>query len=165
MSQVEIDIQTKSSKWKKDKKIEQFINKTCLDLIFLSPIKSYLSKKNNFVELSISLVSDSQIKKINNQFRNKNKATDVLSFPSIDPKILKTKKPSRIFIGDIILSFETIEKEAKNGFYNHITHLILHSLLHLIGYDHELESEAKIMEEMEIKILKKLNIKNPYKQD
>jgi len=69
-------------------------------------------------------------------------------------------------LGDLILGLEYIEKHCKKNqidFNNHLTHLILHGLLHIIGYDHEInDKEAKIMENLEIKILKKLNIKNPY---
>jgi len=71
-----------------------------------------------------------------------------------------------LFLGDIVISYEYCRDDAirqNKKFENHLTHLILHSILHLLGYDHEVdEKEAKIMEEKEIKILKKLHIENPY---
>ena len=67
--------------------------------------------------------------------------------------------------GDILLSYETVRAEAKEEglpAFNHITHLIVHGFLHLLGYDHETDEQASKMETLEIRILKDLNIKNPY---
>ncbi len=170
--QIEIDILVRSKKWQKIENIEKFIEKTCKKLILETNLKDFLSKKPNHLQISISLLNDAQIKKINNQFRQKNKATDVLSFPFLDEKLLKKKdffknlKTSNIFLGDIALSLETIENEARSSeknFKHHLTHLLLHSILHLLGFDHEEKKEALLMETTEIKILEKLGIKNPYK--
>lgn len=173
-SRICIDLETKSKKWLKIKNVEKFIIKTCQELILLSEIKTFLRKKSNYLELAVSLVSNAQIKKINQKFRDKNKATNVLSFSFLDEKLIRkngfenTVKPMpQLFLGDIILAFEIINKEAiavEKDFHHHLTHLLLHSILHLIGYDHEKTKDAKIMEEIEIKILKKLGIKNPYKK-
>jgi len=170
IKQIEIDVQIKSKKWSEIKNLK--IKNICAQLIVETELKKFLQKKSNRLEMSVSLVSDAQIKKINNQFRGKNKPTDVLSFSFLDEKLIRSKglkealcKHSQIFLGDIILSFETIKKEAlkqNKNFSHHLTHLILHSILHLIGYDHENKKDAKIMEEIEIKILKKFGIKNPY---
>ena len=171
-TQIQIDLQTKSKKWLAEKNAEKFITKICKKLILLTEIKSHFSKKANQLEVAISLVSDAQIKKINQQFRSKNKATDVLSFPALDENLIRkkgfagaTKNQPHIFLGDIVLAYETIAQEALSGgktFNNHLTHLLLHSILHLIGHDHENEKDAEIMENLEIKILQKLKIKNPY---
>lgn len=172
MTQIKIDIQIKSSVWNNIKNIKQFINNTTEKLIKLTELKDYLNHKNSFLELSIALVSDEQIKKINHNFRSKNKATNTLSFPFLDEKLIKKqglknilKNQKYLFLGDILLSLETIRKESLNSdktFYDHLTHLILHSLLHLISYDHKNEKDAQKMESLEIEILKKLKIKNPY---
>lgn len=171
-SRINIDLEIKSKKWLAIKNIEKLVENYCKELILLSEIKSFLQKKSSRIELAVSLVSNSQIKKINQQFRNKNKATDVLSFAFLDEKLLRqngfknfAKPMSQIFLGDIVLAFEIIAKEAKKSkkdFYQHLQHLLLHSLLHLIGYDHEKSEDAKVMEKIEIKILRKLGIKNPY---
>ncbi len=79
----------------------------------------------------------------------------MLSFPSDEPGTL----------GDLILAFETIEREAteqQKTFRDHTAHLLVHGVLHLLGHDHELEKQASAMEQKEIKILKKLGINNPY---
>ncbi|MSP33799.1 MAG: rRNA maturation RNase YbeY [Rickettsiales bacterium] len=171
-NRIRIDIATKSKKWLVVKNIEKTIEQTCQKLILLSEIKTFLQKKMNCLEISVSLVSNLQIKKINQQFRNKNTPTDVLSFSFLDEKLIRkngfentTKTTQQLFLGDIILAFEVINKEAieaKKDFQQHLTHLLLHSILHLIGYDHEKKKDAKIMEEIEIKILRKLKIGNPY---
>lgn len=165
---IEIDIVKKSKKWDEFKNGEKEIEKITKKLISLSEISIF----KNHLELSISLVSDTQIKKINHEFRKKNKATNVLSFSFLDESAIQktgfekyTKKMQHIFLGDIILAFETIKKEAiseQKKFIDHLTHLILHALLHLIGYDHEQEKMAKKMEKIEVEILKKLKIKDPY---
>ncbi len=175
MINIELDIRSK--KWLAEKNIEEFIRETCKDLILLTEIKKILtgnSAQNIELELSVILVSDAQIKKINQQFRQKNKATNVLSFPSLDENMIRKvglKKAVSglpyLLLGDIIIAYETLKKESlaqKKSFHDHLTHLILHSILHLIGYDHEEEEMANTMESLEIKILKKLGIKNPYQQ-
>jgi len=172
MPKIQIDIQVKSKKWLAIKNIEKFIKKICPKLILSTEIKSYLRKKSNSLEIAIILASDAQIKKINQQFRGKNKATDVLSFSFLDENLIRqkgfsvvVKNQSYIFLGDIVLSLDTIAREAISGnksFNDHLTHLLLHSILHLIGYDHQISQDAQIMENIEIKILNKLKIKNPY---
>lgn len=139
-----IDVVTKSKKWQGQEKLIEKITKKILPLT-----------KAKAEEVSISLVSDAQMKKINFQFRGKNKPTNVLSFPGLD----------QFFLGDIVIAYETLVREAKEqkkDFNNHLTHLILHSILHLLGYDHEEEKDAQKMEKLEIKILHQLGIQNPY---
>lgn len=168
---INIDIIVKSKKWQKEAAIEKFVAEICNKIILLTEIKKILTK-NFELELSVSLISDSQIKKINSQFRQKNKATNVLSFPALDEKILREiglKKligsSKYLFLGDILIAYETVLQESvaqKKNLKDHLTHLILHSILHLIGFDHENEKDAEEMEALEVKILRKLNIKNPY---
>ena len=84
-----------------------------------------------------------------------------LRFPS---KQINTK--SKIFLGDIVFSSQTIIEEAKRDNKNledHLIHLFIHGVLHLLGYEHETEDDAYIMESLEIKVLNNLNIDNPYK--
>lgn len=166
-----VDIAVRSKKWQEEKDIEKFVEKTCKTLIPLTDLKKILTKDFE-LELTVLMVSDLQIKKINSEFRQKNKPTNVLSFPSLDENLVRKiglKKaigPSKyLLLGDIIISYETVKKESlaqKKKFRDHITHLILHSILHLIGHDHEDEKMANTMEALEIKILKKISIANPY---
>ncbi len=169
---IAIDIEIKSKKWQEEKNIAEFIEKTCKKIIPFTDLKNLL-KKDFTLEIAISLVSNVQIKKINSQFRNKNEPTDVLSFLSLDENLIRKiglKKAvgstNYLFLGDIVISFESLKKDAilqKKSLRNHLTHLILHAIMHLIGYDHIEPKMAKIMEQKEIEILKKLDIKNPYK--
>jgi probable rRNA maturation factor len=106
-------------------------------------------------EVSVVFSDDTEVQDLNKTFRNRDKPTNVLSFPSEEKGEL----------GDIILAYETVMGEAdKSGIspLHHTLHLIIHGFLHLLGYDHEQENEAKEMEDMEIRILKDLHINNPY---
>ena len=110
--------------------------------------------------ISISFSEDEKVMELNNCFRKKNIATNVLSFPS------NNTINKQLFLGDIIFSIETIQKEANRDNKNvidHLIHLFIHAVLHLLGYDHETEEQAKKMEDLEIKILGNLKIDNPYK--
>ena len=114
---------------------------------------------NSKTLISISFSGDQKIMELNSCFRKKNSATNVLSFPS------NNKFDNTLFLGDIIFSIETILKEAKRDHKtveNHLIHLFIHAVLHLLGYDHEKEEKAKIMENLEIQILSNLDIDNPY---
>ena len=114
---------------------------------------------NSKTLISISFSGDKKIMELNSCFRKKNIATNVLSFPS------NNKFDNTIFLGDIIFSIETIVKEAKLDkitVENHLIHLFVHAILHLLGYEHETEEQAKKMENLEIKILSNLQIDNPY---
>lgn len=114
-----------------------------------------LNKDFSGQEVSVVLSNDEEVQNLNKTFRHKDNPTNVLSFPSEIAEEL----------GDIILSYETVLKEAREeniSLLDHTLHLIIHGFLHLLGYDHEREYDAEIMENMEIKILKVLNIKNPY---
>ena len=101
------------------------------------------------------------MKKINKKWRKQDKPTNVLSFP-VNIDIIEDEY---CFIGDVALSYETIEKESDErmiSFQNHFIHLLLHGLLHLLGYSHENKKKTKDMKKLEIKFLSSINIQNPY---
>lgn len=134
--------------------------------IFSSVKKSFETLKKNQEDyyLSIFLTNNYDIKKLNSKFRKINKATNVLSFVQ-DKKFFIGRSKQVILLGDIVISLEKIRSEAKvlgKKFSDHFTHMCIHGLLHLFGYNHKKESEAKIMQEKEISILKKLSIPSPY---
>ncbi len=114
--------------------------------------------------LSIFITNNKKMKVINFTYRKKNKTTNVLSFPQND--ISLTKGVSKISVlGDIVVSLEKVYEESveqKKDFYSHLSHMIIHSLLHLFGFDHKSEKKFKIMREKEISILSKMNISSPY---
>ena len=116
------------------------------------------------VSISVLFTSDAEISGINKQWRGKARPTNVLSFPvSVETPVPKGEPRP---LGDIVMAYGTILKEAteqKKPVANHVSHLIVHGLLHLLGYDHEIDAEAEIMEAREVEILKKLGIEDPYK--
>lgn len=112
-------------------------------------------------QCSVSLVfaDDAFVQTLNRDYRGKDKPTNVLSFPL--PKVDAPMRP----MGDIVLAFETVLKESKEQqktLEEHLTHLLIHGALHLSGYDHIKDDEAKEMESLEIEKLEKLGFKNPY---
>lgn len=141
---------------------------------FAKTASSVLSSYPNFAkvsefELSVLLTEDKKMAELNNQFRNKNKATNVLSFPDMEinwRRILEFKTNSDyIYLGDIAFGYETIEREASEkliSFQDHFRHLLVHSILHLIGFDHIDDEDAEAMENIEVEILKSFGIKSPY---
>jgi probable rRNA maturation factor len=111
-------------------------------------------------EINLRILDDKEMKKLNYKFRNKNLTTNVLSFQSDDISIKHTKN-----IGDIAISSEYVEREAvEEGkfFEDHMIHMLAHGVYHILGYDHQNEETALIMENKEINILNKININNPY---
>jgi probable rRNA maturation factor len=111
-------------------------------------------------EVSVVLADDARIRELNRSWLGKDKATNVLSFPSPDGPGGEPR-----FLGDIVLAFETIEREAGTEgkpLAHHVAHLAVHGALHLLGYDHERESEAEKMELRERIILAQLGIADPY---
>lgn len=118
------------------------------------------------IELSITLSNDESIRNLNRDYRNKDKPTNVLSFPQIDwtKDNIDANNPL-IMLGDVIVALETIEREAheqEKRLQDHFIHMLVHSILHLCGYDHEIETDAEAMEKLEIDILNEMGIKNPY---
>ena len=110
--------------------------------------------------INLRLLNDKEMKKLNMQFRQKDKTTNVLSFPNDDISVKQTKN-----IGDIAISVEYVKAEAKKEgktFDDHIVHMLAHGVYHILGYDHENNENAMIMENKEIQTLKKINISNPY---
>ena len=163
----------KKVRWKVDKKVSERpveINVTTSLFKFTSRglvikyTSSYLKKKK--LNFSILLNNDAEIKEINFKYRNLNKPTNVLSFQSIIDKNNYFKNiEQEIHLGEIIISMERIFSESKINnvlFKDHFIHIFLHGILHILGYDHEIDSERIKMEKTEISILKNLGIKNPY---
>lgn len=122
----------------------------------------------NAGELAIVLTDDSAIRSLNRDWRGQDKATNVLSFPAPpDPLTGKLKADGRPrLIGDIVIAYETAAREASAAarpFRHHLAHLAVHGFLHLLGHDHARDAEADAMEALEIAILARLKVPNPYR--
>ena len=128
----------------------------------LNKALSYIFKEEGITDSSINLkiLTDEDIKELNKKFRNKNTTTNVLSFPNED-----VSKSITGNLGDIAISYEFVKKESKEQkkiFDDHMIHMLVHGVYHILGFDHENDEMADIMEIKEVKLLKKLDIKNPY---
>ncbi|MFK5981110.1 MAG: rRNA maturation RNase YbeY [Rhizobiaceae bacterium] len=113
-------------------------------------------------ELSILLTNDAGVQKLNLQWRNIDKPTNVLSFPADD---IEVGEGAGMLLGDIVMGWDTLAREAKDegiSFDDHFSHLVVHGFLHLFGYDHQNDADAEIMEQIEREALAKLGIADPY---
>ena len=116
-------------------------------------------------ELSLLIADDKKLHALNLDWRGKDKPTNVLSFPG---QTIEVGETAGDFLGDIAISIETTEREAKEtgkSFADHFTHLIVHGFLHLFGYDHENDKDAEEMENLERSVLSELGISDPYNDE
>ena len=128
----------------------------------LNKALSYIFKEEGITDSSINLkiLTDEDIKELNKKFRNKNTTTNVLSFSNED-----VSKSITGNLGDIAISYEFVKRESKEhkkNFDDHMIHMLVHGVYHILGFDHENDEMADIMEIKEVELLKKLDIKNPY---
>jgi probable rRNA maturation factor len=128
----------------------------------LNKALSYIFEEEGITDSSINLkiLTDEDIKELNKKFRNKNTTTNVLSFSNED-----VSKSITGNLGDIAISYEFVKRESKEhkkNFDDHMIHMLVHGVYHILGFDHENDEMADIMEIKEVKLLKKLDIKNPY---
>ena len=159
-----VDVVIEDARWK-TLELKQIANQAFFETLFLLDLhhKSYAC--------CILACDNRQIKQLNNKFRGKNCPTNVLSFPAslenYEMKNTLTPSEANDFneLGDIAIAFEFCKKEAtvsKVKFEHHVYHLIIHSVLHLLGFDHEEEKNASKMEKIEVQVLAKLGISDPY---
>jgi probable rRNA maturation factor len=116
------------------------------------------------VELGITLTNDAEQRRLNLRFRGRDVPTNVLAFPAWEPGA-RVPPDAPLLLGDIVLAFETVVREtAEQGkpFADHLRHLIVHGVLHLLGCDHQTADEASMMEPLETTILARLGVPNPY---
>ncbi len=121
------------------------------------------------VEVSVRLTSDEEVHTLNRQYRGKDKPTNVLSFPMVQPDLLETVDQNtddgELLLGDIVLAHGVCAREAVERdvtFDAHLTHLIVHGTLHLLGYDHLTDDEGDAMEAIERDALGDLGVADPY---
>jgi len=153
---IKINVILDNIKWKKYlKNPNSFINKKTLRIN--KKIKLY---KKNILTCSLLLSDTVEIRKLNKKFRNKNKSTDVLSFPFYEKKQLqnKIKKEKEIYLGDIIINLNKIKKKNnKNMFKENFNYLWIHGLVHLFGYKHQKNNDYYMMSKIEKKYLEYIN--------
>jgi probable rRNA maturation factor len=121
-----------------------------------------LSKKTDSAEITIRIVEEDEMTELNSTYRQKNGSTNVLSFPFTIPAEVQLDIP---ILGDIVVCAEVVNREAKaqeKPQEAHFAHMIVHGVFHLLGYDHENDTDAEIMESLETEIMQSLGYPNPY---
>jgi probable rRNA maturation factor len=163
---INVEIACDNKKWDK----HQEINAEKVQDVLIEILNRYKNlSKIQEIELSILLTDNKAMSSLNKEFRNNDKATNVLSFADteIDWRKILEFKPNTdyMYLGDIAFGYDITLKEAQDKdwkFIDYFTHLLIHAILHLLGYDHEEEVAAEAMEQLEINVLKKFNIPSPY---
>jgi probable rRNA maturation factor len=140
-----------------------------IDSLVQETVEATLRAENRYlerIEIGVMLTGDIEIQNYNHLYRGVDRATNVLAFAMMDGDQEPLADAGPIPFGDLILAYETIVREAcEQGkpFLNHVTHLVVHGTLHLLGYDHERSTEdAQHQEEREVAVLATLNLPNPY---
>jgi len=163
---LDLGIIIEDKSWKQEecarrKNISHIIKQT------LSYIPAFAHIKD--VEIAVLLTNNEKMRQLNQEFRDTNKPTNVLSFPDVEIKsddlleFLSGKE--YIYVGDIAIGYDILKAEALEAgisMNDHFIHLLVHGVLHLIGYDHMEEDEAEAMMELEVRILTRFDIASPY---
>ena len=150
-----------------DADLEHLFNDVTVQTIAATPYGD-LATMAATVEISVRLTSDEEVHVLNRQYRQQDKPTNVLSFPMVQPDLidgLTNTDDGEILLGDIVLAHGVCEREAGErgiSLENHAAHLIVHGVLHLLGYDHMSDSDAEAMESIERDVLAALGLHDPY---
>ncbi len=170
MIRFDVFIDVQDQRWVKEIASLENLAVQCKDFVLEEVINEvpFLSKSKNF-SINLALSDDETVHLLNKQFRGQDKPTNVLSFANVDDALFDQtlEQEQDIELGDVIVAFETMRKEAKEegvSLKDHFCHLWVHGMLHILGYDHIKEDERIEMEDKEIKILAKLKIANPYQE-
>lgn len=162
------------SNWPRDIvfKLEYLQDLLLQTVMFLAEKQAFDLKhfKNTSLEISVKYVADHEMKQFNGTYRQQDKPTNVLSFPIADyKKKLANLSPNvtkkQIYLGDIVFSYQKIRSEAEEQdktIQDHVTHLFVHSVFHLIGFDHIKKADQTEMEALEVEFLDSIGIHNIY---
>ena len=147
---INADVVVENKLWnKKIKNPSNYIKKK------IKKISKFNSLKKRRFSLTILLTGNSKMKYLNKKFRNKNKTTDVLSFPNLGIVDLKKRTNTKTYLGDIALSYEIINRRSKTSNFDlEFDKMWIHGYLHLLGYDHKKIKDYKVMKKIEEKIIK-----------
>jgi probable rRNA maturation factor len=164
MLEVELD---QSDDWNGDQDWQKLADRA-VEQAFAVSSHGHLANAPFTLSLSICLSNNAEVQTFNAQYRGKDKPTNVLSFPMMDVTeldALANTDDGEVLLGDMILAFETCAAEAREkgiSLADHVTHLIVHGTLHLLGLDHIDDIQAEHMEALEVKALASLGLDNPY---
>ena len=149
-----VEILVESARWKTRRGVRPLLRRAIAEAAL-----STMALSTRPVELAIVLTHDSAIRKLNRTWRGKDEPTNVLAFPA------RRQASPQGQLGDIVIAYETLAREAKaenKPFSHHLAHVAVHGFLHLCGYDHETDRQAAAMERLEVAILARLRIPDPY---
>jgi probable rRNA maturation factor len=149
-----IEIIVQSARWKQQPKAAHIVRK--------SISAAAIATSTPRAELAIVLTNDSAIRALNRDWCGLDAPTNVLSFPAAK-KILSLAGPP--LLGDVVIAYQTVAREARDEakpFAHHLAHLVVHGYLHLVGCDHDNDRKARRMERLEVAILAKLGVPDPY---
>ncbi len=163
LARVEVSARVESPGWE-GTDIEQLVETAALATL------NAVGESAADYQISVLACDDDRIADLNSRFRNRPQITDILSWPSVDSFSAAIDEqaneiPSMKFLGDLAISWTCCRRDADlagRNFNDHLTHLLVHGVLHLLGFEHSDGNSAKKMEEIEIRVLATLNIIHPY---
>ncbi|WP_321393308.1 rRNA maturation RNase YbeY [Emcibacter sp.] len=169
---IQLDINLEETGWDEELPGAGDLVQRCLQKVVAGTAEGKVLAEFPHLELSILLTGDKSIQVLNREYRGKDKATNVLSFPALSDEEIEDYfhrgailPDYPVSLGDIILALETVKSEAISSgksLENHFCHLVVHGILHLLGYDHQNDADAEEMEGLEKAILGTLGIDDPY---
>ena len=154
---LEVEIERHGDSWR-----DAVFNRGLIEQAARATIRAAPALPRGTYQVTLVLTDDAEMRALNRTWRGKDAATNVLSFPTHE----KVKGPG--LLGDVVIAFETTSKEARAqhiAFDNHVAHLVVHGVLHLVGLDHIEDAEAERMEAIERTVLASLGIADPYADD
>ena len=168
MIKTQLNVDIADDRWLKELPEAENFSAEIFDKIISTLSPKWLNEKKSVI-INLSLNNDEEIRQLNAEFRQLDKPTNVLSFANLDDEEFEAylARNDEIELGDIIVAFETMLDQSKDqelSLHDHYCHILIHGILHLLGYDHMEAEEAKEMESEEIKLLELFNIKNPYEE-
>jgi len=159
-----IDIATPCAAWRRACPAAEDIARAAARIALLRSSAGSGIARETAIELTVSLADDVTQQQLNRDWRGFDRPTNVLAFPGWDPRA-PIPPGAPLLLGDVVLAFETVAREADEQckpLADHLSHLIVHGVLHLLGYDHATETEALTLESLETSILATLGVPDPY---
>ena len=161
-------VETDAAGWPESDRWSSLADKAVRAAIAHSPERRFLTEAAT-VEVSVKFTSDDEVRQLNRDYRQKDAATNVLSFPMVQDDLLDTvdanSDDGELLLGDIVLAHGVCVREAEEKGVSveaHATHLVVHGTFHLLGYDHITDQDAEEMEAAEREVLAALGIDDPY---
>ncbi len=155
-----IEVEVEDAAWGDLAGVEAIVVSAAEAVLTSQPSQDPFQRSNRAFDLTVLLTDDTTVRELNARFRNKDAATNVLSFPAAES--------AQPHLGDVALAYGVCASEAAaqdKPLADHLSHLVVHGVLHLLGYDHQADAPAEAMEAMERDILFKLGVPDPYRQD